>query len=68
MDTPVLDESVTPIQDNTADDMTMSNVVTEEENRLLDDKVVNVSITLSQGRRQPANFTSLTYRQEELSN
>ena len=27
----------------------------------------NVSITLSQRRRRPANFTSLTYRQEELS-
>ena len=60
-DTPVLDESITPIQDDTL----MCNVVTEEEDRLLDDKVDNVSITLSQGRRRPANFTSLMYRQEE---
>ena len=66
-DMPVLDKSITPTQDDTPDDMPMSNVVAEEENRLLDDKVDNISISSSQGRRHPANFTSLTYRQKELS-
>ena len=37
-DTPIQDESITPVQDNTLGDTTMSNAVTEEENRLLDDE------------------------------
>ena len=48
MDTPVQDESVTPVQDDTPRDTTMSNVVTEEENYLLDDEEDNVSIVSSQ--------------------
>ena len=48
--------------------MTMSTVVTEEENRLLDDEDDNVSVVSSQGKRRQANFTSPMYRQEELLN
>ena len=47
-DTPIQDESVTPVQDDTPRDTTMSNVVTEEENYLLDDEEDNVSIVSSQ--------------------
>ena len=67
-DTPIQDETIMPIQDDTLGDMTMSNAVTEEENRLLDNEGDNVSIVSSQGKRRPANLTSLMYQQEELSN
>ena len=50
-----------PVQDDTPGDTTMSNMVTEEGNHLLDDEGDNVSIVLSQEKRRPANFTSPTY-------
>ena len=62
--TPIQDESIMPVQDDTVGNTTMSTVVTEEENHLLD----NVSVVSSQGKRRQANFTSPTYCQEELLN
>ena len=50
-DTLIQDDSITPVQDDTIGNMTMSSVVTEEENCLLDDEEDNVSIVSSQGRR-----------------
>ena len=66
--TPIQDESITPVQDDTVKNTTMSTMVTEEENHLLDDEDDNISIVSSQGKRWQANFTSLMYRQEELLN
>ena len=48
--------------------MTMSTMVTEEENHLLKDEDDNISVVSSQGKRQQANFTSPMYHQEELLN
>ena len=36
--TPIQDKSITSVQDDTVENMTMSTVVTEEENCLLDDE------------------------------
>ena len=47
----IQDESVTPVQDNLIGNATMSTVVTEEENHLLDNEEDNVSIVSSQGKR-----------------
>ena len=66
--TPIQDESITPVQEDTVGNMTMSTMVTEEENCLLDDENDNVSIVSSQGKRRQDNFTSPMYRQEELQN
>ena len=57
-----------PVQDDLIGNATMSTVVTEEENHLLDDEEDNVSVVSSQGKRRQANFTSPMYHQEELLN
>ena len=57
MDTPVQDESVTPIQDNTMDDPPMAEPVTEAENHLLDGKDDNIRVMpCSQGKQHPVNY------------
>ena len=67
-DTLIQDKSIMPVQDDTVENMTMSTVVMEEENCLLDDEDDNISIVSSQGKRRQANFTCPTNRQEELLN
>ena len=62
MNTLVHNESIMPVEDDILGDQTMSDPVTEAENRLLDDEGDNVSIaSSSQGKWGPVNFTSPMY-------
>ena len=48
---PVQDDAVMAVQDNTVGNMSMSAMVTEEENHLLEEEDDNVSVISSQGKR-----------------
>ena len=67
-DTPVQDEDSMPVQEDFPAETVQSNAVTPAKDHILDKVDDNVSIaSCSQEKQQKANFTSLTYRQQEVA-
>ena len=68
MDMPVQDEESMPIQEDFPAESALSNAVTPAKDRMLDEVDDNISIvSSSQEKRRRANFTSPTYRQQEVA-